>query len=108
MHKLKGGEKTRKKQFTEESPERCPQCDQILPSSEPIRLEEWEGWHGLLTDISQPDQEGFALACFGGAQVEVPASFAEELWERELVGQRVWLALVKGRMRAGRMSACTQ
>lgn len=73
-------------------------------SSEPVRLDEWEGWHGLLSAISPPDSDGYALACIGGTQIEIPAGCAQELEERELVGQRIWLANIKGKMRAGVMS----
>jgi len=73
-------------------------------SDEPVRLDELGIVAGQLTVISSPDQDGYALACVGGTRVEVPASFAQELEERELVGQRIWLALIKGKLRAGVMS----
>ena len=66
-----------------------------------IRLKELDICAGRLDDITQ-EGEDFALAMIESMAVEVPIAHAPAL--QEMVGKRIWLALVKGQIRAGVMS----
>jgi hypothetical protein len=98
--KTKGGERISKEQSSEGSPERCTQCGQVLPSNEPIRLRECEGWHGTLSAIIEPAGEDIILARIAGVMVELPRELSAQL--RALVGLRVIVGKIAGQYRAGR------
>ena len=102
MRKLKEDKKTKKMQCLEESPERCTQCGQVLPSSEPIRLRDDEGGHGLLQDISESEDEDMILARIECSFYEVPKELAGQL--QELVGKDVVIGKFDGKYRAGAKS----
>jgi hypothetical protein len=73
-----------------------------VPASDIVHLQELGICAGRLDDIIECDGEDFALAMIEDLTVEVPLSFAGSMWP--MVGKRIWLALAKGRFRAGVMS----
>jgi hypothetical protein len=76
--------------------------ENINPSprdSDVIRLQELGICAGRLDDLIEPDQEDVALAMIGDMTVEVPIAHAPVM--RPMVGKKIWLALVKGQIRAG-------
>jgi hypothetical protein len=74
------------------------------PSDDIIHLQELTICAGELDDLIEPDGENFALALIEDLTVEVPIDFAQStMWP--MVGKRIWLAVVKGQIRAEVMSA---
>ena len=74
------------------------------PPEDIIHLQELTICAGRLDDSVEPDGEDFALALIEDLMVEVPSSFAQStMWE--LVGRRIWLAMVNGQIRSEVMSA---
>lgn len=58
---------------------------------------------GSLADIIEPDGEDILLAEIAGDLVEVPKALSSALWS--LVGKRIWLACIGGKIRFAEVSA---
>jgi hypothetical protein len=89
MPKLNGGES-------------CPQCGQDLPSNEPICLRELDIVAGKLNKITDSEDEDFSLATIENILLEVSRALSGQLFE--MIGTRIWLAMVKGQIRVGEIS----